>query len=92
MSIGSTSRLDKCSKAKEKEKVAKVTRLSTFQKRRSSMSAKAKPKAKKSGEDEEMGTWWKDSQYRGTDYMDILGGDKVTTVDGVSKTPRSPLL
>ncbi|KAH7468577.1 uncharacterized protein KRP23_10957 [Phytophthora ramorum] len=78
-------------KPRKRKKVVKVTRLSTFQKRRSSMSAKAKPKAKKSGEDEEMGTWWKDLQYRGTDYMDILAGDKVTAVDGVSKTPRSPL-
>ncbi|KAH7488991.1 uncharacterized protein KRP23_2930 [Phytophthora ramorum] len=53
-----------------------------------------KPKAKKSGEDDdnEMGTWWKDSKYKGTDYMDILAKDKVRPVDGASKTPRSPLV
>ncbi|KAL4094848.1 hypothetical protein PRIC1_010500 [Phytophthora ramorum] len=64
--------------SKTKEKAAKATLLSTFQKRRSSMSTKPKPKAKKSGEDDdnEMGTWWKDSKYKGTDYMDILAKDK----------------
>ncbi|KAH7474112.1 uncharacterized protein KRP23_8247 [Phytophthora ramorum] len=82
------------SKAEGKEKVVKVTRLSTSQKKRRSMSVKAKPKTKtkKSGEDEEMGTWWEDSKYKGTDDMDILAGGKVTAVDGVPKTPRSPLV
>ncbi|KAH7489006.1 BTB/POZ domain-containing protein KCTD6 [Phytophthora ramorum] len=80
--------------SKTKEKAAKATLLSTFQKRRSSMNTKPKPKAKKSGEDDDngMGTWWKDSKYKGTDYMDILAKDKVRPVDGASKTPRSPLV
>ncbi|KAL4114749.1 hypothetical protein PRIC2_014204 [Phytophthora ramorum] len=66
--------------------------VGTLQKRRSLMNAKAQSKAKKSSEDEggEMETWWKDSKYRGTDYMDVLAKDEVKPVDGDSKTPQSP--
>ncbi|KAL4140506.1 hypothetical protein PRNP1_014790 [Phytophthora ramorum] len=66
--------------------------VGTLRKRRSLMNAKAQSKAKKSSEDEggEMETWWKDSKYRGTDYMDVLAKDEVKPVDGASKTPQSP--
>ncbi|KAL4118302.1 Serine protease inhibitor Kazal-type 5 [Phytophthora ramorum] len=58
------------------------------------MNAKAEPNAKKSSEDKDgvMETWWKDSKYKGTDYMDVLAKDEVKPVHGASKTPHSPLV
>ncbi|KAH7459737.1 uncharacterized protein KRP23_14999 [Phytophthora ramorum] len=48
------------------------------------MNAKAEPNANKSSEDEDgvMETWWKDSKYKGTDYMDVLAKDEVKPVHG----------
>ncbi|GMF14795.1 unnamed protein product [Phytophthora lilii] len=81
--------------SKVKEKLAKATLLSTFQKKKkSAMTAKAKPNAKKSGndDDEDIESWWKESKYKGTDYMEILAKHKAKPVDGDTRTPRSPLV
>ncbi|KAG7384816.1 hypothetical protein PHYPSEUDO_002202 [Phytophthora pseudosyringae] len=78
--------------SKAKEKMAKAMLLSSFQKKKSSMSAKPHPKAKKAGkDDDESEAWWKDSKYKGTDYMDILAKDKAVGKDD-ARTPRSPLV
>ncbi|KAL3660792.1 hypothetical protein V7S43_014194 [Phytophthora oleae] len=74
--------------SKAKEKMAKVTLLTTFQKRKSSMNDKKTKKSAKEGGSEE---WWKSSTYKGTDYMDILAKDSPLVTNhtwGASMTPR----
>ncbi|KAE8895689.1 hypothetical protein PF005_g14167 [Phytophthora fragariae] len=77
--------------SKIKEKVAKATLLASFQKRKSSKNAKAK-KNSQDDDDNEVESWWKDSKYKGTDFMDILAKDKAKGVDSNARTPRSPLV
>ncbi|ETI37214.1 hypothetical protein F441_16624 [Phytophthora nicotianae CJ01A1] len=69
-------------KAKDKEKKPK-TLQNTFKK--SAMAI-----VKKGESDEESEAWWKDSKYKGTDYMDILARGK--SVHDDARTPRSPLV
>lgn len=74
------------SSCKTKEKRPQTT-LNAFKK-----SVKTTPKVNKGGKDsdEESEAWWRNSKYKGTDYMDILVRD--TTVHDDVWTPRSPLL
>ncbi|KAG6583141.1 uncharacterized protein IUM83_06166 [Phytophthora cinnamomi] len=76
--------------SKTKERMAKATLLASFQKKKSSQNAKSKKSSK--DDDDEAESWWKDSTYKGTDYMDILAKDKAKPIDGDARTPRSPLL
>ncbi|KAG6972354.1 hypothetical protein JG687_00001510 [Phytophthora cactorum] len=70
--------------SKGREKKPKATMLNTFKK-----SAIAKPKTKKE-DDDDREAWWKDSKYKGTDFMDILARDKLVQDD--ARTARSPLV
>lgn len=79
--------------SKTKEKMIKATLLASFQKRKSSKNAANKAKKSSQDDDDEAESWWKDSKYKGTDYMDILAKDKAKAgVDGDARTPRSPLV